>query len=28
MSALLGMPEWTPDKKTGFGCGECHTTAQ
>jgi len=28
MAALLGMPEWTPDKKTGFGCGECHTTAQ
>ena len=28
MAALLGMPEWTPQTKTGFGCGECHTTAQ
>ncbi len=28
MAALLGMPEWTPDTKSGFGCGECHTTAQ
>jgi len=28
MAALLGMPEWNPDTKSGFGCGECHTTAQ
>lgn len=28
MAAMLGMPEWTPDSKAGFGCGECHTTAQ
>jgi hypothetical protein len=28
MAALLGMPEWTPDTKSGFGCGACHTTAQ
>jgi cytochrome c553 len=28
MAAMLGMPEWTPEMKTGFGCGACHTTAQ
>jgi hypothetical protein len=28
MAALLGATEWTPETKTGFGCGECHTTAQ
>ena len=28
MAALLGMPEWTPETKSGFGCVECHTTAQ
>ncbi len=28
MAAMLGMPEWTPETKTGFGCGACHTTAQ
>lgn len=28
MAAMLGMPEWTPDTKGGFGCGACHTTAQ
>ena len=28
MAALLGMPEWTPETKSGFGCGACHTTAQ
>jgi len=28
MAALLGMPEWTPENKSGFGCVECHTTAQ
>jgi hypothetical protein len=28
MAALLGAPEWTPETKTGFGCGACHTTAQ
>jgi hypothetical protein len=28
MATMLGMPEWTPETKTGFGCGACHTTAQ
>ncbi|HXU02034.1 MAG TPA: hypothetical protein VN903_13770 [Polyangia bacterium] len=28
MAAMLGEPEWTPETKSGFGCGECHTTAQ
>ena len=28
MAAMLGEQEWTPETKTGFGCGECHTTAQ
>lgn len=28
MAALLGVPEWTPATTTGFGCAECHTTAQ
>ena len=25
MAELLGLPEWTPQTKTGFGCYECHT---
>jgi cytochrome c553 len=25
MAALLGMPEWSPAVKTGFGCYRCHT---
>jgi hypothetical protein len=25
MAHLLGMPEWTPESKTGFGCFQCHT---
>ena len=28
MAALLGVPEWNPDTKSGFGCMECHTPAQ
>jgi hypothetical protein len=28
MAAMLGMPEWTPETHSGFGCGACHTTAQ
>jgi len=28
MAAMLGTPEWTPETKTGFACGACHTTAQ
>lgn len=28
MAALLGMPEWTPETKSGFACGACHTMAQ
>jgi hypothetical protein len=28
MAALLGMPEYNPETKTGFGCTECHTMAQ
>ena len=28
MAAMLGATEWTPETKTGFGCGACHTTAQ
>ena len=28
MAALLGMPDWNPETKSGFGCTECHTTAQ
>jgi cytochrome c553 len=28
MAALLGVPEWTPETKTGFACGACHTMAQ
>jgi len=27
MAALLGMPEYTPETKSGFGCMECHTMA-
>jgi len=27
MAALLHEPEYNPETKTGFGCGECHTTA-
>jgi cytochrome c553 len=25
MAHLLGMPEFTPQSKTGFGCFQCHT---
>lgn len=25
MAELLGMPEWTPQSQTGFGCYQCHT---
>ena len=25
MAHLLGMPEYTPESKTGFGCFQCHT---
>jgi hypothetical protein len=25
MAELLGMPEWTPQNQTGFGCYQCHT---
>jgi hypothetical protein len=25
MAHLLGMPEFTPQTKTGFGCFQCHT---
>ena len=28
MAAMLGVPEFNPETKTGFGCMECHTTAQ
>jgi len=28
MAVLLGMPEYNPDTKAGFGCNACHTTAQ
>ena len=28
MAALLGVPEWTPETKSGFACGACHTMAQ
>ena len=28
MAALLGAPEYNPETKSGFGCMECHTTAQ
>jgi hypothetical protein len=28
MAAMLGIPEWTPETKTGFACGACHTMAQ
>jgi len=27
MAALLGMPEYNPETKDGFGCMECHTMA-
>jgi hypothetical protein len=27
MAKLLHEPEYSPETKTGFGCGECHTTA-
>jgi hypothetical protein len=27
MAKLLNEPEYTPETKTGFGCGECHTMA-
>jgi len=26
MAKLLHEPEYSPQTKTGFGCGECHTT--
>ena len=25
MATLLGLPEFTPENKTGFGCMQCHT---
>jgi hypothetical protein len=25
MASLLGLPEFTPENKSGFGCMECHT---
>lgn len=28
MAALLGAAEYNPETKSGFGCMECHTTAQ
>jgi hypothetical protein len=28
MAQMLGAPEFNPETKTGFGCMECHTTAQ
>ena len=28
MAALLGMPEYDPETKSGFGCIACHTMAQ
>ena len=28
MANLLGMPEYTPENPTGFGCLECHTMAK
>jgi hypothetical protein len=28
MAALLGMPEYNPETRNGFGCNACHTTAQ
>jgi hypothetical protein len=28
VAALLGMPEYNPETKDGFGCTACHTTAQ
>jgi hypothetical protein len=27
MAALLGVPEWNPESKSGFACLDCHTTA-
>jgi len=27
MAAMLGVPEWNPETKSGFGCMECHTAA-
>jgi hypothetical protein len=28
MAALLGLPEWSPQVTTGFGCYHCHTKAE
>jgi len=28
MAALLGVPDWNPATKAGFGCMDCHTPAQ
>ena len=28
VASMLGVPEFNPETKTGFGCMECHTTAQ
>jgi hypothetical protein len=28
MAAMLGVPDWNPETKSGFGCMECHTAAQ
>src|SRR4030095_5951902 len=28
MASMLGVPEYNPETKTGFGCMECHTAAQ
>jgi hypothetical protein len=28
MASMLGVPDWNPETKSGFGCMECHTPAQ
>jgi hypothetical protein len=28
MASMLGVPEYNPETQKGFGCMECHTTAQ
>jgi hypothetical protein len=25
VAELLGLPEWSPQNTTGFGCYQCHT---
>ena len=27
MAAMLGMPDWSPETKSGFACMDCHTAA-